>query len=191
MIYLFPPEQLRAVRIKEKSEWIIFHRESSLHRIETLTGPTDRIQVAGLAAAKSPVFELFDIKCEATPGFFEFKTSAVETAPVEIVSERALRIIQSGVCLGESYAQRKKVGHLIATGGNLDMLMQRTLCWLLWPTFTDKKFLKRCERLNTLPLHQAAEVISKTGNKGLNGEQLTADALGKHFKRLGLPVPRA
>ena len=191
MKYLFPPEQLRAVRIKGKADWIIFHREPSLHRIETLTGRTDRIQVAGLAAADSPVFELFDIKCETTPGFFEFKTSAVEPALVKIASERALRIIQSGVCLGESYAKRKEVGHLIVTGKNLDSLMQRTLCWLLWPTFTDQKFLKRCERLVTLPLHQAAEVISKTGNKGLKGERLTAEALGKHFKRLCLPVPRA
>ncbi len=191
MKYLFPPEQLRAVRIKGKADWIIFHREPSLHRIETLTGRTDRIQVAGLAVADSPVFELFDIKCETMPGFFEFKTSAVEPALVKIASERALRIIQSGVCLGESYAKRKEVGHLIATGKNLDSLMQRTLCWLLWPTFTDQKFLKRCERLVTLPLHQAAEVISKTGNKGLKGERLTAEALGKHFKRLCLPVPRA
>jgi hypothetical protein len=183
MKYLFPPEELRAVRIAGRKEWIVFYREKSQRWIETYTGPTDRIHIAGLAVAAKPVFELFDMKCKARPGFFEFKTRAAKPAKIDIESEAALRIIEAGVILGESYAKHEPNGHKIAKGGNLDLLMQRTLCWFLWPIFSGDAFLKKCGEQGIKPLHAAAEMMGDVGNR------ITAEALRKHLSRLRLPLP--
>ena len=182
MTYLFPPADLRAVRISGREEWIIFYREKSQRRIATLTGATDRINIAGLAVATKPVFELFNTKCKMRPGFFEFKTSAVMPAKIAIESDSALRIIEAGVILGESYAKPKPDGHQIATGGNADLLMQRTLCWLLWPIFSGNAFLKKCEKRGINPIPAAAEMMGDVGNR------ITEEALRKQLSRLRLPL---
>ncbi len=183
MKYLFPPEELRAVRIAGRKEWIVFYREKSQRWIETYTGPTGCIHIAGLAVADEPVFELFNMKCKARPGFFEFKTRATKPAKIDIESEAALRIIEAGVILGEAYAKRERDGHKIAKGGNLDLLMQRTLCWFLWPIFSGDAFLKKCGEQGIKPLHAAKDIMGDVGNR------ITTEALRKHLSRLCLPLP--
>ena len=191
MKYLFPPEQLRAVRIKGRaSEWIIFHRTKSERRIETLTGPTGRIEISGLAVADSPVFEvspvaeMLNCKSNAKPGFFEFKTRAALPAEIDIRSEKALRFIMAGVKLGEDYAKREAGKLSTPTEGNLDRLMQRTLCWFLWQEFSGDEFLKRCRKRGFKPIHAAAERMAEAGNR------ITPAALEKQLARLFLPIPR-
>jgi len=188
--YLFPPKQLRAVRIKGKTEWIVFYRAEKERRVETLTGPTDRIEISGLAIAGSPVFdvspiaELLKCKINAKPGFFEFKTRATHPAEIDIRSEKALRFIMAGVKLGEDYAKRDAGNIKPLTGGNLDRLMQRTLCWFLWQEFSGDAFLKKCRKGGLKPIHAAAKKMAEAGNG------ITPAALEKQLARLFLPIPR-